>query len=829
VVELWGVITVSAQTAMWGSGVWMDGTLKGTVVVPAGQTLNVGNDVWNPGTSGVAQPGVITIPVSGAGTLNVAGTPNLQCPGGFVSTNPCPLPTIAGDLSGIAAVRFSNMTLATDLRAPAVGLFSSVTLAPKADGSATVLGATVPVTGPVTVACGTTVQSTGTVQLGNGGSVSSGNCATESWQNSGTLSFVDSGGASFAVSGQGFVNLAGGQVVKSGSAARDVMQAQFGNPAPLENDGSVVSQSGLLVWNSLAPPSSPVAPYDGVSAGSFGSSGSGVVELWGVITVSAQTTWGNGAWMDGTLKGTVVVPAGQTLNVGNDVWNPGTSGVAQPGVITIPVSGAGTLNVAGTPNLQCPGGFVSTNPCPLPVIAIDLDSIPNVQIANATIARKADGSPTFIGSQTTVTLVTTPTLASGLSLVNNGTLNFGANDYFTCSNCTVTNSSASATSTGLPGFIQLNNPDGYFDHTFTVNSGTFDNQGVIKFTGFYPATAITFGSAATVVHRGQAEYSGLAFPEWVDRLRSDATVTLVANALANPTGGVQSLEALARNASLAGAAALTNLGVGSCTNANVAFGIPGASLGACFIAAPDGTEGIALSLSGSGIDPWPSEGTWDAKDLFHGADYTIDAGAQVFWKTGQDGSQRFHLPTPDDASNDVDGPSWCENGTLTAGVGIVGQHCWGPSDGVPFDLTSLVTTRPGLHSAYLGVSTGEGAALAFVLGWSALVTCGRWATLTQLACPPANTLLPAITGSPAVGQTLSASSGTWTLVPMALTYQWQRCTLTSTSSCADIPGATSPQYTVAAADRGNYVRVTVTATNLGGSTPASSTLLEVTS
>jgi hypothetical protein len=284
---------------------------------------------------------------------------------------------------------------------------------------------------------------------------------------------------------------------------------------------------------------------------------------------------------------------------------------------------------------------------------------------------------------------------------------------------------------------------------------------------------------------------------------------------------VQSLVTLARNASLAGAAALGNVGVAACTNTNVSLGVAGASLGACLIAAPDGTESVALGLSGSGVDPWPSQGRWDAKDLFHGPDFTVDAGAQVLWRSGADGSRSFHLPTADDPSNDVDGPAWCENGNLTVEVGVVGQHCWGPADGVPFDLSSLVTTRPGIHSAYLGGSTGAGAGLAFVLSYSVLVTCGRWSSLTQTSCPPANTAPPAIAGSPSAGQTLTASPGGWTLVPTAFAYQWQRCSSSSATSCAPISGATASQYTATATDKGSWLGVTVTATNTGGSTPAS--------
>ena len=45
------------------------------------------------------------------------------------------------------------------------------------------------------------------------------------------------------------------------------------------------------------------------------------------------------------------------------------------------------------------------------------------------------------------------------------------------------------------------------------------------------------------------------------------------------------------------------------------------------------------------------------------------------------------------------------------------------------------------------------------------------------------------------------------------TYQWQRCTSTSASSCSDISGATSTTYTVTQSDAANYLRVSVSYTD----------------
>jgi hypothetical protein len=86
---------------------------------------------------------------------------------------------------------------------------------------------------------------------------------------------------------------------------------------------------------------------------------------------------------------------------------------------------------------------------------------------------------------------------------------------------------------------------------------------------------------------------------------------------------------------------------------------------------------------------------------------------------------------------------------------------------------------------------------------------------------PTNTALPAISGTTQQGQTLTASTGTWTGSPTSFAYQWRDCD-TSGASCANISGATNSSYTLASADVGHTVRVVVTATNSSGSAPATS-------
>jgi hypothetical protein len=93
-------------------------------------------------------------------------------------------------------------------------------------------------------------------------------------------------------------------------------------------------------------------------------------------------------------------------------------------------------------------------------------------------------------------------------------------------------------------------------------------------------------------------------------------------------------------------------------------------------------------------------------------------------------------------------------------------------------------------------------------------------SLTQTVEPPANTKPPTITGQATVGQTLSASTGSWTGSP-SLAYQWERCN-SSGLSCETIAAAQSSGYAVLAADVGKTLAVTVTGSSSAGSAAAQS-------
>lgn len=97
---------------------------------------------------------------------------------------------------------------------------------------------------------------------------------------------------------------------------------------------------------------------------------------------------------------------------------------------------------------------------------------------------------------------------------------------------------------------------------------------------------------------------------------------------------------------------------------------------------------------------------------------------------------------------------------------------------------------------------------------TAVVTAG-----TSSAAPK-NTAPPTISGTPKVGQELTADPGTWTGNP-TFAYQWQRCDL-DVVLCTNVVGATGTTYGVRIADLGFRLRVVVTAKNAKGTATATS-------
>jgi hypothetical protein len=105
---------------------------------------------------------------------------------------------------------------------------------------------------------------------------------------------------------------------------------------------------------------------------------------------------------------------------------------------------------------------------------------------------------------------------------------------------------------------------------------------------------------------------------------------------------------------------------------------------------------------------------------------------------------------------------------------------------------------------------------------SATETSNATAIVQAAPARPRNTTPPTISGTPRVGQTLTANNGTWSgQQPLTFGYNWRRCDANG-ASCSDISGATGKTYLLTTADQGTTLRVRVTARNSAGTTSATS-------
>ncbi|MDN4171913.1 Ig-like domain repeat protein [Nocardioides sp. SOB77] len=142
-------------------------------------------------------------------------------------------------------------------------------------------------------------------------------------------------------------------------------------------------------------------------------------------------------------------------------------------------------------------------------------------------------------------------------------------------------------------------------------------------------------------------------------------------------------------------------------------------------------------------------------------------------------------------------PTWSGTGTTA------NTYQW-LRDGQPIagatTATYVVTAADAgraLSARVTGTRTGYAAGTAT----TAPVTVGATEPLTA-------TVPPSIAGPAVVGQTLTASPGTWNAPGATFTYVWRRDGIT-------IPGATSPTYLTQVADIGRTLSVVVTATAAG--------------
>ncbi len=106
------------------------------------------------------------------------------------------------------------------------------------------------------------------------------------------------------------------------------------------------------------------------------------------------------------------------------------------------------------------------------------------------------------------------------------------------------------------------------------------------------------------------------------------------------------------------------------------------------------------------------------------------------------------------------------------------------------------------------------------------VTSVPTAVIGSSAKAPVNKSAPTISGTAAVGQVLTLKIGEWKESPTSYRYQWLRCDANG-NGCAVIAGAVGLTWRVLPASVGHRIRARVTASNAGGSTPATSAPTQV--
>lgn len=146
-----------------------------------------------------------------------------------------------------------------------------------------------------------------------------------------------------------------------------------------------------------------------------------------------------------------------------------------------------------------------------------------------------------------------------------------------------------------------------------------------------------------------------------------------------------------------------------------------------------------------------------------------------------------------------------------------------------FDLTTFLLSSSG--SGGVGAFTAtpnplpvtQGTSATYTLSWSGLTARTKYLGLVQYGDSPVSTVIqvdsgeppapvatapPTISGTPEVGSTLTATTGTWDTAGLTFAVQWKR-------NGEPIAGATAATYTVTAADQGTRLTAVVTASKAG--------------
>jgi hypothetical protein len=148
-------------------------------------------------------------------------------------------------------------------------------------------------------------------------------------------------------------------------------------------------------------------------------------------------------------------------------------------------------------------------------------------------------------------------------------------------------------------------------------------------------------------------------------------------------------------------------------------------------------------------------------------------------------------------------------------------------DGVPSDSVSNTAPAASSHELVIGTDKGSGFAFGRVAGVVVFERSVPDLEVREIYDGPeqVNTAAPEITGTLAIGDVLTCSTGTWDLAApyvgttngsITYSYRWSRADDASGTNEVLIPGANSSTYTIVDDDDGKHLRCLVRASNAGG-------------
>jgi hypothetical protein len=249
-------------------------------------------------------------------------------------------------------------------------------------------------------------------------------------------------------------------------------------------------------------------------------------------------------------------------------------------------------------------------------------------------------------------------------------------------------------------------------------------------------------------------------------------------------------------------------------NGRVCAAIPGATASTYIVTAADAGHALAALVTGaSGATTVPVLSTVVGTGPSAGTTTTTTPATTTGPTTTAAGPGPANSAPPTISGTPAQGAkltstagTWVGSGTLSYHYqwyrcDTSGAHC-GSIHGATGATYTLVGTDVS-HTMALTVSAtdskGTTSAYASLLG-----------PVSQAEAALLATAQPTIAGTGKVGETLTASTGTWSGSPTSYNYAWQRCNANG-RICVPIANATSPTYTATSADAGHKLLAIVQA------------------